>query len=418
MAQERFDVVVVGAGPAGLTAAYFLARKGFEVAVLERGPEPGSKNIFGGRIYSYVLDKHFPGWRKETPIERWVRREELEILCQEGSITINYQLHRKPDGYDSFTAFLSRFLKWLALKAEEAGALVATGVRVDEILFEPRGVHGVRVGEERLEADYTLIAEGANTLLLERHGLRERPRTEDIAVGVKEVVKLDKKRIEERFGLEEWSGVARFILGPPAGAAFLYTLREYVALGAVYRPALMGEKEAWEVAEELRQHPSISRLIGDGILVEYSAHLIREGGMRDLMEKPYGPGYLVLGDAAGFILNTGFTIRGVDLAIESGRLAAEAVEKMRGGEDSSIYQKLLDESTIIKSMRKFKRAPKFFSNPTIYKTYPEMICELMNQIYTTGEEPVNLYPAIKKSIRGKTSIMRVLLDILAAVRSL
>ncbi|MFP3280640.1 MAG: FAD-dependent oxidoreductase, partial [Vulcanisaeta sp.] len=56
----KFDVIVVGAGPAGLTAAQQLANRGFKVLVVERGKKPGSKNVFGGRIYAHVLDKLYP----------------------------------------------------------------------------------------------------------------------------------------------------------------------------------------------------------------------------------------------------------------------------------------------------------------------------------------------------------------------
>ncbi|MEM3544780.1 MAG: FAD-dependent oxidoreductase, partial [Nitrososphaerota archaeon] len=132
---EKYDVVVVGGGPAGLSVAYFLADKGYTVVVLERGLEPGSKNVFGGRVYSYPLDKYFPGWRRDAPIERWVRREMLSILCRENMASIGYQLSRKPDGHDSFTVFLSRLLKWMASKVEEKNVLLASNVRVDEMLF-------------------------------------------------------------------------------------------------------------------------------------------------------------------------------------------------------------------------------------------------------------------------------------------
>ncbi len=82
-----------------------------------------------------------------------------------------------------------------------------------------------------------------------------------------------------------------------------------------------------DAIEDFRLHPYISNLLRDGTVVEYSAHLVREGGVEDIMDKPYGDGYVVVGDATGFLLNTGFTIRGVDYAMESGRLATNAVIK-------------------------------------------------------------------------------------------
>ncbi|MEN2974643.1 MAG: FAD-dependent oxidoreductase [Candidatus Caldarchaeales archaeon] len=415
---ERYDVVIVGAGPAGLSSAYFLAEKGFKVIVLERGLEPGSKNIFGGRIYSYVLDKYFPGWRKEAPIERWVRREKISLLCKNDLVSLEYDVEREMNGYDSFTAFLSKFLKWMATKVEEKQALILTSVKVDEILFNNGRANGVRVGEEKLEADYVIIAEGANTLLLEKHHLRKKIYPEDITVGIKEVIKLGKEKIDERFGLRGEEGLAQFLISPLFGGGFIYTLKEYVAIGVVYRPVFKNQVDAKDVIEELRLHPSIFKIVRDGIPIEYSAHIIREAGYRDLMERPYGEGYLVVGDAAGLLLNTGFTIRGVDLAIESGRLAAEALEKIAGGEDPSYYMQLLEENRIISMLKKFRKVPKVLSSQRLYKFYPEIVCKIFEKIYSVDESPETLYNSIKETIGGNFSTIKSFFELLSMVRSI
>ncbi|MEM3397474.1 MAG: FAD-dependent oxidoreductase [Nitrososphaerota archaeon] len=415
---EKYDVVVVGGGPAGLSVAYFLADKGYTVVVLERGLEPGSKNVFGGRVYSYPLDKYFPGWRRDAPIERWVRREMLSILCRENMASIGYQLSRKPDGHDSFTVFLSRLLKWMASKVEEKNVLLASNVRVDEMLFRDGVACGVRAGEDKIEAEYVVIAEGANTLLLEKHGLRGRPSPRDIAVGVKEVVRVGREKINERFGLGDEEGLAQFLISPVFGGGFIYTMKEYVSVGVVYRLSFNNHVEGKDVIEELRMHPEISKLLEGGVPVEYSAHIIREGGYKDLMSKPYGKGYVVVGDAAGLILNTGFTVRGVDLAIESGRLAAEAITKTSPGEELSIYMDLLRRSGIIDALKKFKNVPEILSNQRIYVEYPDLICKLLDNIYSVDEFPETLNESLKKAVKGKTSIIRLLLDLLMTVRSL
>lgn len=415
---ERYDVVVVGGGPAGLSTAYFLADKGYSVVVLERGSEPGSKNVFGGRIYSYPLYKYFPEWKRDAPIERWVRRETLSILCRENLTSIDYQISRKPNGYDSFTAFLSKFLKWLASRVEEKNALLATNVRVDEILFKDGVAYGVKAGEDKVEAEYVVIAEGANTLLLEKHGLREKTSPRDIAVGVKEVIKIGREKINERFCLGDEEGLAQFLVSPVFGGGFIYTMKEYVSIGVVYRPYFCNQVEAKDVIEELRMHPQISKLLKDGIVIEYSAHIIREGGYRDLMNKPFGRGYIIVGDAAGLILNTGFTVRGVDLAIESGRLAAEAIMKTPPGEELSIYMDLLRRSGMVDTLKKFRNVSRILSNQRIYVEYPDIICQILDKIYTVEEFPETLMESLKKSVKGKTSIIRLLLDLLLMVRSL
>ncbi len=325
MSEEKFDVVIIGGGPAGLSTAYFLAKNGLETLVIERGPELGVKNVFGGRIYSYFLDKHFDGWRNEAPIERWVRRERMSFLCEEDGVTIEYRRFRDTEKYDSFTAFLTKFVAWLGEVTEAEGASVIPGVKVDEIIFEDGFAKGVYAEGEKILADYVVVAEGINTLLSEKYGFRKKHSPESAAVGIKEVIRLDRSTINSRFSLSsDEEGVAEFFLGHPLdkamGGGFIYTMKEYVTIGTVIKidNARKGDAYMKDIVEEIRTHPYIKQLVRGGTLVEYSAHLVSEEGLGSLLDKPYGNGYLIVGDAAGTLLNTGFTIRGVDFAMESG----------------------------------------------------------------------------------------------------
>ena len=423
MSSEKFDAIIIGGGPSGLSAAYFLAKEGFDVLVIERGAELGSKNVFGGRIYSYILDKYFDGWRNEAPIERWVRSERVSFLCKEDAVTLEYRRFKKSGRYDSFTAFLTKFISWLGEKVEEVGGTVITGVKVDELIMENNVVSGVYAGGEKLLSDYTVIAEGINTLLSEKYGLRRKPSLDSVALGIKEVVKLNENTLNERFTLSSSEyGVAQFLLGEPLkdilAGGFLYTMREYVSIGIIVRLENIKNGEIYmkDAIEDFRLHPYISNLLRDSTIVEYSAHLVREGGLGDIIDKPYGDGYVVVGDAAGFLLNTGFTIRGVDYAMESGRLAANAVIKAheqgkRDSESLFIYRKYLDESDIIKGMKKFRKTPSYLSNEKLYKVYPELLCESFNGVYTVEEEPKKLYEAMKEAMKNRISLFSLLRDL-------
>ena len=124
---DSFDVdaVVVGAGPAGSMAALVLARAGQKVVLLERGPFPGSKNMYGGVIYGRVLDELLPHWYQEAPIQRWVTRRSTMVLTETQALTVDYRSTnwgRPP--YNGATAYRPDFDAWLAGKAVEDGAVL------------------------------------------------------------------------------------------------------------------------------------------------------------------------------------------------------------------------------------------------------------------------------------------------------
>ena len=68
--ENKTDVIVVGAGPAGIACAITLARSGKEVVLIERGMFAGSKNVFGGAIYTQPTKELFPNFETEAPVER------------------------------------------------------------------------------------------------------------------------------------------------------------------------------------------------------------------------------------------------------------------------------------------------------------------------------------------------------------
>jgi electron transfer flavoprotein-quinone oxidoreductase len=151
-----------------------------------------------------------------------------------------------------------------------------------------------------------------------------------VGVGVKEVIELPSKTIEERFNLKEDEGTAKVIMGCTEGVpggGFLYTNKESISLGAVFFPAEVAKhgKSVHEMFQNLKMHPAIYPLIEGGETVEYGAHLVSEAGFHGMSQTLYREGLLVIGEAAGFVINTGATIRGMDLAVMSGLAAAKAI---------------------------------------------------------------------------------------------
>ncbi len=424
---EKFDVAIVGAGPSGLTAAYFLAKKGLEVVVLEKGGELGSKNMYGGRIYTHVLNRYFPEYTREAPVERWVRKEQLYFMTKNSAVKLEFFAD---DAFlkESFTAYLTKFVQWLGKKAEEAGVLIATGVRVDSLILEDNTVKGVIAGDDKLYADYTIIAEGANTLLLDNLNLKPMTKPEEVALGVKEVFRLDEERINERFGVNSEEGVAGLLVGFPSlgsiGGGFLYTMKNEITLGVVIRldEPVKKKIKMYEVVEDFRMHPLIKKLLRDSYMIEYSAHFVLERGK--LPDKYlYGDGYLVVGAAAGFELNTGLVVRGVDLAIESGKQAADTIIEAheKGKQDKQTlasYISRLKNSFIYRELEAFKKAPRFLSNERLYNQYPEVVNEFLKEILTVNGTPRRLYSTFRKAMRNKVSLLDLIRDGLGAVRSL
>lgn len=388
---ERWDAIVVGGGLAGLSAAYTMAQRGLEVMVVERGEHCGAKNVSGGRLYGHSLEKMIPGFAKEAPVERKIVRERLALLTEDGGTIIEYG-SGKLDTAPSYSVNRSEFDQWMAKKAEEAGVLVITGITVRELYVEDGKVCGIRSDGDIFRSDVVILADGVNSLLAKQIGMKKEWNPDHVAVGAKEVIKLDSRTINAHFGLKDGEGAAMmatgYVTGGKIGGGFLYTNKDTVSLGIV---TTVGDTEYSEVSvpemlERFEQHPMIQPLIQEGKVVEYSAHLVPEGGKKVLPEL-VKDGVLLTGDAAGLVMNLGFTVRGMDLAVESGRLAAETVLRAKAAGDFSKaalseYEALLNESFIMRDMKQYQNFPGFMgSSHRLYDDYSKALDGLLSQLY-------------------------------------
>lgn len=423
--EERFDAIVIGAGASGLGAAYMLSKYGFKVLVIERGERVGSKNVYGGRIYTHAFRQVISDFTKEAPIERWVRRERLTLMSNNDALTLELSINGEYN--NSFTAYLPKFLRWLSKMAEGNGALVLTGVKVDELLIEDGKVVGVLAGGDRLMADVVIDAEGANPILA--RGIRGDWGPHEVAVGVKEVIKLPKSIIEERLGLGEDEGLAQLFIGYPTrylpGGGFLYTNSDSLTIGVVIKldQAVKGKVPVYDLIEDFRQHPYLRNIVKGGTVVEYSAHLIPEAPTIDL-SKLYWDGLLIVGDAAGFTLNTGFTVRGVDLAFWSGVLAAEAVKRAHDEgeftrESLSHYERLLRESFIVKEMQAFSGFRNLLNNTSLYSNYVVSLIDFLRDMYTVNGNPRRMMSVMINSLhRHNLTLLDLVRDLALMVMTL
>ena len=414
---DRFDAVVIGGGAAGLGAAYRMAENGLNVLLIERGENVGEKSVYGGRIYSRVFEEYVKGF-KDAPVERWVKKERLTFLDDKESVSIEYS----SDETCSFTAILTKFNRWLSDRVEDTGALVVPGIMVEDVKLNPTRV--VADGEE-IECDAVVIAEGVNPMLTMKLGIRGDWKPEEVAVGVKEVFKLSESEINSRFDVESDEGVANLFVGYPIfthGGGFIYTNKDTVSVGVVVRvdSAMKNKIEVYDVAEKFRAHKDVATFLKGGSMIEYSAHLVPEAGIRGVPGELHRNSILIAGDTAGFVLNRGFTIRGVDFAFYSGILAAdsirEAMDKGDAGLSGQIYENKIKESLIMKELEKFRKALNVLENTRFFDEYARMMVEIMRGIFDVREESNRLYDVVMDKTKGRK--LRMILDFLSAFRGL
>jgi electron transfer flavoprotein-quinone oxidoreductase len=207
------------------------------------------------------------------------------------------------------------------------------------------------------------------------------------------------------------------------GGGFLYTNRESISLGIVIGIEEMLKDDTMDapaLMEAFKQRPEIAGLIRGGATVEYSAHVIPEGGFKSISAL-YGDGILVAGDAAGLALNLGFTVRGMEYALASGHFAAQAAIRAKEKGDFSagtlsLYKTLLEESFILKDFTAFKEAPDLFGNPRFFSHYPEMIGGIFKDLYTVGDQPKEgIYATLKRRM-SFSEVWSILKDMIAVRR--
>ncbi|MFR2415520.1 MAG: FAD-dependent oxidoreductase, partial [Veillonella nakazawae] len=265
---ETFDVIVVGAGPAGSAAALRLAEQRVKVLLIERGTAPGAKNMMGGRIYTHSLERLVPDFRDRAPLERKVTKERISIGAGNEMTTIEYSYEDGQPNEESYVVLRAKFDKWLAEEAEKKGALLVSNVQVTDLITEGEGkkqrVVGVRCHDDEVYAKLVIIAEGSNTLLLEKAGLTAPTDPSTMAVGVKEVYKLKKEDLENRLMLSGDDGMAWLTLGDMTsgllGGGFIYTNKDSLSVGMVVGLEDIGkaDRSVDDMLSAFTSHPRIA----------------------------------------------------------------------------------------------------------------------------------------------------------------
>ena len=329
------DVIIIGAGPAGLSAAKILADSGIKTIVLERGIKSGSKNFFSGIINKKTVEEVFGKISDDmsemfyAPIERKLTEYRAYLLNKDSFIALNegQTLNNR------FVVLHQSFNDWMCKQAQNAGATIVFETIAEELIVDNSKICGVKTSKGDFFSDVVIIAEGTNSIITKKSGLRkgEIPQ-EQVFLFVEEALNLQPELIQERFNLNKNNGTSirlfteELISIPSTG--YIHTNKHSITLGIgiLFSETIPKGINVNNCLELVKKHPAILPLIKKSTSIHYSSFILPchvEEKQFFSTVKPCENGCLIIGGASLAIDPFSWDIS--SNAILSGKLASEAI---------------------------------------------------------------------------------------------
>jgi geranylgeranyl reductase family protein len=302
---ERYDVIIIGGGPTGATAAHALATAGARVLVLDGAVFPRVK-LCAGWITAPVWDTlgiapgDYPGTLQ--PFSRATLELEGRVHETRWGHTVSYGIIRR------------EFDHYLLQRAAAAGATVRTNTRVDT-LKRDGGSWLFPVGTTQISAPI-LVGAGGHRCPVARE-LGKIDKDEAVVMARESETLLDTATLAR---ITATPGIPELILEEDLnGYAWIFTKGNFlnIGLGCIDEGRALNQRCA-ALLDRLRAQ---RRLPKDVVLEPFRGHAyaVRLRAPR----RPAGDGWLLAGDAAG--LARPFSGEGIGPAISSGQIAANKI---------------------------------------------------------------------------------------------
>jgi electron-transferring-flavoprotein dehydrogenase len=388
------DMLIVGGGPAGMSAALRLAQlqqqqggDPLSIALLDKAREAGAHMLSGAVLDPSTLRELVPDFKKKgAPLAAEVHHDDVMFLTEKAKF--RFPITPPPmRNHGNYIISLNRFVKWLGGQVEAAGVDIFSGFAASEVLYDGETVVGVRTGDRGIDkhgqrkptfepgvdvrAKVTIFCDGVRgnltKTLIAKHRLDEGRQPPQFAIGIKELWEVPKDRVA--------AGTVMHTMGYPLrmeefGGAFIYAMPDGVlsvgfVSGLDYRDPMF---DPHQVFQRFKQHPFVAALLKDGKLIRYGAKALPEGGWHTI-PRVHMDGALIAGDAAGFM--NSMRLKGIHLAMKSGMLAAEtAFAAVRAGDTSSsrlaAYQQAIDASAIRRELFPVRNVHQAFGHGMVF----------------------------------------------------